>query len=301
MALIICPECKGKVSDKAEFCPHCGLSKTDFKFCPQIGNEIKFGKVKQNNTDEEPIIWTAIDIKKNKALLISKYCIDRQVYDKYPEKTDWRDSYIRKWLNGEFYESAFTPEEQILIRQTTVDSTRKTYWEGEEHTVGSTTKDKIFLLSYNEIKHYLSSFKAIATLFTKQKGAYCNEENCCSWWLRTPGVSSNANTIWPNGAFSTVRGIKDCDIAVRPAMWININHCSVNSYALNWNLHVKEKYVKYCSDSKESSEHGGSYSRYDDCDDTNNENIDFRYDIENDIGPDDDAETYEYYYGDDEI
>ena len=24
MALIVCPECGGKLSDKAEYCPHCG-------------------------------------------------------------------------------------------------------------------------------------------------------------------------------------------------------------------------------------------------------------------------------------
>lgn len=24
MALLVCTECSGKVSDKAEFCPHCG-------------------------------------------------------------------------------------------------------------------------------------------------------------------------------------------------------------------------------------------------------------------------------------
>ena len=25
MALIVCPECKSRISDKAENCPHCGL------------------------------------------------------------------------------------------------------------------------------------------------------------------------------------------------------------------------------------------------------------------------------------
>lgn len=33
----------------------------------------------------------------------------------------------------------------------------------------------------------------------------------------------------------------------------------------------------------------------------NDEDLEIEYDIETDTGPDDDMETYEYYYGDDEI
>ncbi len=43
MALTICPECKGKVSDKAEFCPHCGLPK-------------KYILLQQTETENEKLI-----------------------------------------------------------------------------------------------------------------------------------------------------------------------------------------------------------------------------------------------------
>lgn len=43
MALTICPECKGKVSDRAEFCPHCGLPK-------------KYILLQQTETENEKLI-----------------------------------------------------------------------------------------------------------------------------------------------------------------------------------------------------------------------------------------------------
>lgn len=46
MALIICPECKNQVSDKAEFCPHCGL---------KIAGNPDIFKAQQSRTDPEQI------------------------------------------------------------------------------------------------------------------------------------------------------------------------------------------------------------------------------------------------------
>ena len=49
MALIECPECEGKVSDKAETCPHCGFNIKDYIkrsheliFCPKCGSSPGF-------------------------------------------------------------------------------------------------------------------------------------------------------------------------------------------------------------------------------------------------------------------
>lgn len=40
MALINCPECKGKVSDTAKTCPHCGFDINSSKEANRIANEI---------------------------------------------------------------------------------------------------------------------------------------------------------------------------------------------------------------------------------------------------------------------
>ena len=35
MALIDCPECRKKISNKAEYCPNCGLPKKYFEACDE--------------------------------------------------------------------------------------------------------------------------------------------------------------------------------------------------------------------------------------------------------------------------
>ena len=235
MALNYCPRCKGKMSNIAKFCPHCGFSESAVKGSLQIGNEIILGKYEQNDKCvKEPIKWTVIDIKNNTALLISNYCIDCKVYDDSSYETNWSDSYIRKWLNNEFYESAFSLDEQIIILQTNLNNSKVIYdFDGEEFLVGESTTDKIFLLSFEEIQSYLSSFKSEATQFAKQNGVYCKNWNYCSWWLRTLGSSANANIIWPDGTFSYLRGVNDSDIAIRPAFWVDISSLPINSFVFN--------------------------------------------------------------------
>ena len=228
MALIVCSKCGDKVNDRARFCPHCGLSENNSL---QIENKIVLGKYPQNNQYlAEPIEWTVIEIKENKALLISNYCLDCKVYDESYCITSWYDSYIRRWLNDEFYNSVFSCEEQNCIRQVRVNNENTIYVDGEEINIGWSTEDKVFLLSFNETQKYLSSFKAQATKVAIQNGAYCKDENYCSWWLRTPGKSKQANIFWPNGTFSNIRGVNDTDIAVRPAVWVDIANLPKNSF-----------------------------------------------------------------------
>lgn len=71
----------------------------------------------------------------------------------------WENSYIRQWLNKEFYNAAFDAEEQDAIKETTVTTKGRNgyinYKSGEEkaNAVDSeiVTKDKIYLLSPEEM------------------------------------------------------------------------------------------------------------------------------------------------------
>ncbi|MBR5640832.1 MAG: zinc ribbon domain-containing protein [Firmicutes bacterium] len=45
MALIICPECKKQISDRAESCPHCGLPAKFFV----MQNTVEAGDIDYNN------------------------------------------------------------------------------------------------------------------------------------------------------------------------------------------------------------------------------------------------------------
>ncbi len=53
MALIKCPECKKKISDKAEFCPHCGLPKAYFYDVQNIQENFKIENRDAPNVPED--------------------------------------------------------------------------------------------------------------------------------------------------------------------------------------------------------------------------------------------------------
>ncbi|MBR4907344.1 MAG: serine/threonine protein kinase, partial [Clostridia bacterium] len=90
---------------------------------------------------------------------------------------------------------------------------------------GNYTTDKVFLLSIKEVKKYFFIDiyrKCQGTPHCYAKGAF-KHLNACWWWLRSPGTSSaRAADVGCEG--TVVEGGDDVNrqIAVRPAMWINL-------------------------------------------------------------------------------
>ena len=78
-----------------------------------IGEHMKFGTYQG-----EEIEWRVIDAddENGKVLLLSEYGLDAKPYnDEFSFVIKWEDCTLRKWLNEEFYEDAFTDEEQEKI------------------------------------------------------------------------------------------------------------------------------------------------------------------------------------------
>lgn len=67
----------------------------------------------------EPIKWRVADISEEEgnAVLLSEYKLDIQPYNLTDDAVTWKDSYIRSWLNTEFYNTAFSSEQQASIVQ----------------------------------------------------------------------------------------------------------------------------------------------------------------------------------------
>ncbi len=134
-----------------------------------VGDIVYFGSYEQDYDKEgpEPIEWRVLDDDESGLLLISEYVIDEQRYhdeDSYELEITWEDSYIRKWLNDDFINSAFNEEERSHIRNTSlsnpssydyytsVNATNDRYEYGADG--GNDTIDKVFLLSYEELFKY---------------------------------------------------------------------------------------------------------------------------------------------------
>ncbi len=205
--------------------------------------ELEYGakkKKKYQKTEKQPLEWEVLEYSADgkKALVISKYIIRHIEFDKKGKLT-WEKCSLRAWLNSEFYNNAFSAEEQELIRSSIIVH--------EDETLASKdTEDKIFIISESEAyKYYDDRYDRIAT-FVDGVADY--------WWLREANRSKDYFAGWDwedyedyeEDAHVVVRDygiIDDGDssvdfdiIGVRPSFWIDLNDEIIEAN----NLSVKE-------------------------------------------------------------
>ena len=153
----------------------------------QRGDVITFGKYEQDgitSNGKENINWVVLDNWNGELLLISKDYLDFRPYHNTKKDITWENSTIRKWLNSEFYEAAFSQDERsIILISHNINNDNKTF--GSDG--GNATDDYVFFLSVDEANKYVGDEwyrHANATAAVKDKGP--NFESSYSWWLRTP-------------------------------------------------------------------------------------------------------------------
>lgn len=183
---------------------------------------LNFGSYPQKSGAREPIEWQVLDVKGNKALLVSRYALDCRQYHHQIADVTWETCDLRKWLNDGFLKAAFSAEEleRILLSDVTNDDNQKFGTKG-----GNNTRDRIFCLSLEEAEQYFkdaSERECLPTPFARSKdwGAW---HDSCYWWLRSPGSSlSYVAYIYASGDLSHLGGSVLDDISVRPALWVKL-------------------------------------------------------------------------------
>lgn len=202
----------------------------------KVGDYVFFGAYEQdNNTSngKEEIEWLVLDIKDGKVLVISKYALDCKQYNTSDTDVTWETCTLRKWLNNDFINTAFTAEEKAMIPTVTVsadenpDYNYRTY---QRTNPGKATQDQVFLLSIIEVNEYLSSYSARRCKPTDHAVAngsayFKSDDGNCWWWLRSPGTKqSYATYVFSDGNCSTLGAWVCSNVnAVRPALWIDLN------------------------------------------------------------------------------
>lgn len=198
-----------------------------------VGSIVYFGSYEQDNdtsNGKEVIEWQVLAKEDNKALIISKYALDCVQYNSEREYVTWETCSLRKWLNETFINSAFNSDEQALIPETNVSAGNNPEFSTNP---GNATKDKIFLLSINEVNKYFSSDDermCAATDYAKAQGAYISDDNtvggkwACWWWLRSPGFGRrDAAGVRRDGWVSCDGELVNYGRgSVRPALWITL-------------------------------------------------------------------------------
>ena len=190
-----------------------------------VGEYIKFGSYEQDNiksNGKEDVEWLVLDKKDGKILIISRYALDCQQYDENSGSVTWEVCSLRKWLNSDFVNSAFTDDEKEAILTTSVVAHKNSFFKVKS---GENTNDMIFLLSTTEVKQYLkykTDRKCIPTDFAVANGVQSNAAGNCNWWMRTPGCNQVCVAFVSDVGISNNIGINNStdDFAVRPAMWI---------------------------------------------------------------------------------
>ena len=203
--------------------------KTEKLKTAKVGDYVFFGAYEQdNNTSngQEDIEWLVLEVKGGKALVISKYALDCQQYNTSYTNVTWETCTLRKWLNNNFINSAFTANEKAMIPTVTVSADKNPNFSTNP---GNATQDQVFLLSITEANKYFSSDSARQCKPTEYADAggvlvRYSEGNCC-WWLRSPGYDLYyaAYVDFYGDVLGFGGDVRSDYIAVRPALWIDLN------------------------------------------------------------------------------
>ena len=184
----------------------------------------------------EPIEWVVLSKTDTKALVISKYALDCLPYDTEGDADlTWETSTIRSWLNKIFYKNAFSKEEKALILKSKIKTPGSEY-----EAQGCVTKDRVFLLSYDEVTDTKlftdnNSRKTSITDYCRERGggeAGNPDENtmtlegkpACYWSLRsTQGYAWENDYVNLWGELFTIgEHFVYYNGHIRPAMYINV-------------------------------------------------------------------------------
>ena len=165
-------------------------------------DEISVGDVIKMGRYPDEIKWIVLDKNGDKALLLSLDCIEQYLFKDDALKDDNR---IRKWMNGPFFSSSFTPS--------------------EKESLILTDKNHFFLLDEKELQKYFptaDSRKAYATEYAFRNKPYHSITNFY-WWLKP--LAGKRRAVRDSG--SIIGEFNSCDMKytgmIRPACWVKLS------------------------------------------------------------------------------
>ncbi len=189
------------------------------------GQYITLGSYEQDGNTEngkEPIEWIIINNKWPTLILLSRYALDnRQISSELDFK--WVDSDLIKWLNDSFYSEAFSPDEQEMIKERTIDG----------------AKIKVSLLTYSQFLKLIPNRRSelcVPTPYAISNGAKTDDYkyygiviHTCNYWLTKLGEGSwagllgeddYAKIITPRGSIDETGLQVTSEAGVRPVIFI---------------------------------------------------------------------------------
>jgi hypothetical protein len=195
-----------------------------------VVEEADFGSENYRYYVYEPICWTILSVDGCRALLSADKGLDCQWYHLQWKAVDWADSTLRKWLNEDFLNTAFSKEEQEAVLQTMVSNTSNPKYGTQD---GDVTTDQVFLLSIDEVQNPEFGFneemrRRMCTDYAAGMGVSRFDGLCSPWWLRTKGFGRKAASVYGDGGINEA-GFDVAVIpgsigaaAIVPALWLDL-------------------------------------------------------------------------------
>ena len=196
-----------------------------------VGEVVVFGKYEQDNNPQngpEGIDWIVLNVEGDTALLISRYILEVVPFAVQQENVTWEHSYLREWLNDTFLKTAFTDKQTDAILTTMVDNGPMTGFKDYKPNGGSSTEDKVFCLSYEEVVKYFGLSKnriCTPTASVQAKGIQSDRKTgAVRWWLRSNGDTEGKNaSIYLTGIINSVN-VTYRHVGVRPVIRVDFGN-----------------------------------------------------------------------------
>ncbi len=211
------------------------------------GDRINFGYYEQDgNLDngKETITWTVINVDGEKALLLSEKVLFLQPFqESIPNIVDgvivgtglggggpitWVDSTLRKELNCNFINEAFSSKERLCIPYVLNSNEERTaYLDVWWYRNGDVTFDKAFCIAQEEVATLLNEADRLvkptayaASFFEDENRIVPTEDDYVRWWLRSPvAYTWGSVAVGSDGNISKYR-YNQANVGVRPAIWV---------------------------------------------------------------------------------
>ena len=164
----------------------------------------------KETTTKQPMEWIVLEKDGSKALLLSKYTLPAREYNLIDEPVSWETCELRKHLNNEFYNTDFDDDEKQLILDTILDNSNLNYLRSADMVSCTNTIDKVFLLSFLEVKTYFGCYETTETSLKNKRTmspvfkfydnarafSIRNKTKEGNWWLRGNSTNKTADEIW---------------------------------------------------------------------------------------------------------
>lgn len=190
---------------------HKGEKKASLPIAPTEAETILFGRYAG-----EPIEWFVFD-EFDHRLLVSRCGLEAIPLDADDKNAGWETSSLRKWLNEDFYNEAFSDEEKAEI----VTLTQEDYpIYMPEFDTDSYTPDRVSIPARHEVLDNPEQRTCCPTEHATHSGAYRDGTGAGKYWIRSSGQEKPGPLHLNENGVLYANDATAKDICVRPMIWI---------------------------------------------------------------------------------